>query len=138
MDRILTFATNHYILVSAFFLLWAYFFFLETRRGGETLSPQMATNLVNRDDGLILDIRKSEEFREGHIAGSINIPNDQIAERIAELEKYRDKPLVLVCNSGTTTAHAGRFLKTKGFQRVGRISGGLQGWRNENLPVVKS
>lgn len=138
MDRLLEFAMNHYVLVSAFFVLWAVFFSLESRRGGRSVSPQQATNMVNREDALIIDLRDTDEFRQGHIAGSVNIPMSQLAERIAELDKHKDKPVILVCKMGTSASLAGRQLRGRGFEQVARMQGGIQGWRADNLPVVKA
>ncbi len=115
MGNLIEFASNHYILVSAFFLLWALFFVLESRRCGQSLTPQLATNMVNQKDAVIVDLRDSDEFRTGHIAGSINIPAGQALDRIAELEKYKDKPLILTCDMGAKASHLGRQLRTKGF-----------------------
>lgn len=138
MDRLLEFVINHYILVSAFFVLWAVFFALESKRGGESVSPQQATNLVNREDARVVDLRDADEFRQGHVAGSINIPMSQFAERVAELDKFKDKPVILVCKMGTSASLAGRQLRARGFAKVARIQGGIQGWRADNLPVVKA
>ncbi len=138
MDRLLEFAMNHYVLVSAFFVLWAVFFSLESRRGGKSVSPQQATNMVNREDACIVDLRDADEFRQGYIAGSVNIPMSQWAERIAELDKHKDKPVILVCKMGTSASLAGRQLRARGFERVARMQGGIQGWRADNLPVVKA
>lgn len=138
LDRLIEFALNHYLLVSSFFVLWAVFFSMESRRGGETLSPQQATNLVNREDALIVDLRDSDEHRQGHIAGSINIPLAQLADRLAELGSNKDRPLVLVCKQGLHASAAGRQLRQQGFARVARMQGGMQGWRNDNMPVVKA
>ncbi|MDF1628774.1 MAG: rhodanese-like domain-containing protein [Alcanivoracaceae bacterium] len=138
MDRLLEFVINHYILVSAFFILWAVFFSLESKRGGKTVSPQQATNLVNREDARVVDLRDADEFRQGHVAGSINIPMSQFAERIAELDKFKDKPVILVCKMGTSASLAGRQLSARGFASVVRMQGGIQGWRADNLPVVKA
>ena len=101
--------------MSAFCLLWALFFVLESRRGGQSLTPQLATNMVNQKDAVIVDLRDSDEFRTGHIAGSINIPAGQALDRIAELEKYKDKPIILTCDMGAKASHPGRQLRGKGF-----------------------
>lgn len=138
MDRLIEFAANHYILVSAFFLLWALFFVTESRRGGQTLTPQGATNLVNREDALVVDLRDSDEFREGHIAGSINVPYKELENRLDELKKHAERPLILVCKTGTQTGPAGRLLREKGLDNVWRISGGITAWRNDKLPVVRA
>lgn len=138
MDRLIEFASQHYLLVSTFSLLLAYFFTLESRRSGKPVTPQQATNLVNREEGIIVDVRDADEFRQGHIAGSLNIPASEIADRIGELEKYRDKPLILTCKGGPSAAAAGKALKAKGFTDLKRLQGGIQGWRDEKLPVVKA
>jgi rhodanese-related sulfurtransferase len=94
--------------------------------------------MVNREEAQIVDLRDADEFRQGHIAGSVNIPMSQLSERIAELDKYKDRPVVLVCKMGTSASLAGRQLRGRGFQRVARMQGGIQGWRADNLPVVKA
>lgn len=137
MDRIFEFAANHYILVSAFFLLWTAFFFTESRRGSRPLSPQAATNMVNRQDAVIVDLRDEDDFRKGHIAGSLNVPYGKINDRISELKGYQEKPVILVCNLGSHASIAGRSLKQHGFTDLYRMRGGMQGWRNDNLPVVR-
>ena len=137
MSQLFEFASNHYLLVSAFFLLWAVFFVLESRRGGKPVTPQMATNMVNREEAVIVDLRDSDEFRAGHIAGSLNVPASQALERIAELEKYKGKPLILTCDMGSKASHLGRQLRPKGFEQLYRIQGGLNAWRSASLPVVK-
>jgi rhodanese-related sulfurtransferase len=137
MDRVIEFAGNHYILVSLFFALWVLFFITESRRAGATLTPQAATNRINRDNAVVVDIRDDDEFRKGHIAGSINIPVQKLNDRAGELEQYKDRPLILVCQNGARTGAAGRQLRGKGFDDIHRISGGLQAWRNDGLPVVK-
>ena len=62
----------------------------------------------------------------------------ELAERIAELDKHKDKPVILVCKMGTSASLAGRQLRARGFTRVARMQGGIQGWRADNLPVVKA
>lgn len=138
MDRLLEFVLSHYVLVSAFFLLWAVFFSLESRRGGQSVSAQQATNMINREDATVIDLRDADEFRQGHVAGSLNIPMSQFTERVAELDKFKDNPVILVCKTGTTATMAGRQLSTRGFAKVARMQGGIQGWRADNLPVVKA
>ncbi|UWN49541.1 hypothetical protein ASALC70_01753 [Alcanivorax sp. ALC70] len=67
MDRLIEFASNHYLLFSAFFVLWAAFFVIESRRGGKAITPQQATNLVNQKEAVIVDLRPADEYRAGHI-----------------------------------------------------------------------
>ena len=64
MDRLLEFALNHPELVVTFVVLLVLFFVLESRRGGKTVSSQQLTHLMNKEEGLVLDVRESKEYRE--------------------------------------------------------------------------
>ena len=137
MDRLIEFASNHYLLFSAFFILWAAFFVIESRRGGKAITPQQATNLVNQKEAVIVDLRPADEYRAGHIPGSLNIPASQATDRMGELERHKDKPVILTCKMGNQAAHLGRQLRGKGFAELYRMQGGVTAWRNDNLPVAK-
>lgn len=138
MGRILEFAANHFLLVSSFFILWTLFFLNEGRRGGNPLSPQQATNKINREDALVVDVRAEDEYRKGHIPGSINIPYAKLGERINELGEEKARPLIMVCNMGNHASAAGRQLKAQGFENLWRLRGGITAWRADSLPVVKA
>lgn len=137
MDRLLEFAVNHPELVGPFFVLVALFIVLETRRGGKTVSTHQLTHLVNREGALVLDVRDSKEFREGHITDARNIPFSTLKESLSQLEKFKDKPVVIVCKMGQHAGAAGRILHENGFKDVRRLSGGLTTWSSEGLPLVK-
>lgn len=135
MDRLIEFVTNHYLLVTALVVLVTLLIITESRRGGETLTPQAAVGLINRQNALVVDLRKDDDFRKGHIAGSINVPWDQLDNRLSEL-KGHEGPIVLVDDSGARTGAAGRHLRGQGIADIRRVSGGLQAWRGEKLPLV--
>ncbi|GGD98124.1 rhodanese-like domain-containing protein [Planktosalinus lacus] len=65
----------------------------------------------------IIDVRTFEEFRGGHVAGSINIPLQEIQSRIEEI-KSMNKPLVLCCASGNRSGVASQYLKTQGLECI--------------------
>ena len=137
MDRLLEFAVNHPELVGPFFVLVALFIVLETRRGGKTVSTHQLTHLVNKEGALLLDVRDGKEFREGHITDARNIPFSTLKESLSQLEKFKDKPVVIVCKMGQHAGAAGRILHENGFKDVRRLSGGLTTWSSEGLPLVK-
>ncbi len=137
MDKFIEFATNHPLLVGAFVGLWILFFYTESKRGGRSVSAQIVTNLVNRHNGLVVDVRSSEDFREGHIPGSVNVPMDRLLDRLEQIKSHQELPVILVCNMGTNATAASRQLKEHGFTQVYRLAGGIQAWRGDNLPVVK-
>ncbi len=136
MDRVIEFTLNHPYLVGSFVALLTAFIVLETRRGGKSVSPQQLTNLVNRENALVLDVREAKEFREGHITGSKNIPFAQLQSKLGELEKSKETPVILVCKMGQHAGAAGRILSTAGFKDVRRLSGGVSGWKADGLPLV--
>ena len=84
-------------LVGSFLLFLILFFRNEMSRGGRTVNAQELVNMVNRDGAVVVDVRDSTEFRSGHVVGAVNIPHASIAERLAELTRYRDKPVVVMC-----------------------------------------
>ena len=137
MDRLIEFVSNHYLLSSAFVVLAIALLLYETRRAGKTLSSRELTSMVNTDQAVVLDIRPAKDFSAGHIVDSINIPRDKIASRISELDKHKDKTLIVVCDSGMTAGSVCIELQKAGFTTA-RLSGGINGWRGDNLPTVKA
>ena len=84
---------------------------------------------------LIIDIRSPEMYAESHIPGSINIPQDDLGDRAAELPEDRDAPIVTVCNIGKFSKHATLYLKSKGYRRVQSTKGGLNEWVRKGFEV---
>jgi rhodanese-related sulfurtransferase len=120
-------------LAMAGVLLWQH----ESRKSGESLTPQQAINLLNREEGVFLDLRESAEFGKGHIANAMNIPAGKVDGRIAELDKFREKPIVLVCKMGQHSSPVGKKLRAEGYAKVYRMSGGMMEWSQLQLPLVK-
>ncbi|OUS28273.1 sulfurtransferase [Gammaproteobacteria bacterium 45_16_T64] len=137
MDRVIEFAFNHVALVGGFFGLLAAFLFLESRRGGLSVSSQQLTNLVNSEGAIVLDVRDRKEYGDGHITESKNIPFVKLEERIAELNSHKDAPIVVVCKMGQHSGAAGKILTKNGFANVRRLTGGIGTWRADGLPLVK-
>lgn len=136
MALFLEFLAQEWLLATALLVMVAMLLVHERRKAGPTLSPQQAINLTNSEQGIFLDLRDAADYRTGHIAGALHIPAGKIGERMAELEKYRDRPIVLVCKMGQQSSAAAKQLRTGGFSRVHRMSGGMTEWSNQQLPVV--
>lgn len=137
MDQFFEFVVNHWILSTLFVVLLALLLITESRKAGKSLSAQELVMLLNKDQAVVLDLRDKKEFGEGHITGSINIPFANLKDRAVELQKYKDKQIVLVDKMGQHTGMAGKILRAAGYQDVRRLAGGVTEWRNANMPLVK-
>jgi len=137
IEQIFEFLGNHYILAGVFFALLAAFVFNEGKQGGSSISTSNLVRLVNHEDAVIVDIRDSKDFGQGHIVESINMPMGSFDNRASELETKKEKPIVVVDKMGQHSSTVGRKLKKLGFENVRRLSGGMAEWSASNLPVVK-
>lgn len=136
MEQFIEFAGNHWMMVSVLLVLIALLIMDSSVKAGPTVSPQAATMLMNREDAVVLDIRDKKEFKTGHMLSAINIPQTALAGRVGELDKYKDKPVIVVCKTGQTASAASKILKDAGFEKVYRLSGGMMEWSNQNLPLA--
>ena len=139
MDRLLEYLGNHPLLAGAAGLMALAVLGYELRQrahAAAAVSPTDAVRLMN-DGAVLVDVRSSNQFKDGHINGARNVPGDQISAGAASLEKFKDKTLIVCCDSGTTSGAAARKLTELGFKQVYNLRGGLGAWRQDNLPVVK-
>lgn len=121
-------------VVSGGMLAWS---FLGSRLSGiEQADTLKATRLFN-DDALILDVREDKEYAAGHIPKAKHIPLGQLSSRIQELNKHKNKPILVTCRSGQRSARACGMLKKAGFETVFNQAGGIIAWERANLPVAK-
>ena len=137
MEQLFEFIGNHPFLVGAFLLTFALFVRNEVVRGGRVVTPQELVNLVNRDGAVVIDVRDAKEFAQGHIVDAVNVPHTALGTRVGELDKFKSKPVVVACKMGQHAGPAGTVLRKAGFENVARLKGGVTGWLNDNLPVVK-
>lgn len=134
----LAFVQNNILLViilvlSGGLLLWE----LLSRRSGREISTLLAVQLINYKDALVLDVREESEYDAGHIPNSIHIPADKIKDRMEELEKFKDKPIVVIYRSGVRSGSASATLHTNGFSLIHNLAGGIDTWEKADLPIVK-
>lgn len=139
MERLLEYATRHPLLIGgtvALALLAAAYEFSRLRSGGQAVGPIDAVRLMNQG-ALLVDVRSREEFEGGHVLDARHLPQEEVAGAGESLKKYRDKPVIVCCESGMRSGAAARVLKAQGFAKVVNLRGGLAAWRTENLPLVK-
>ena len=137
MARFLDFLVAHWILAGLWLTLATVLLAYLNSKAAKSVSPQAAAILVNRANGIFLDIRERKDYEKGHIVDAINIPLAKLNERIAELEKHKEIPLIVVCEMGHQSGEAIKILQAKGFAHVVKMFGGMGEWHAQNLPVVK-
>jgi len=105
--------------------------------GIKRLTPAQTIQVVNHEDGVIVDVCEPTEYREGRPPNSLNVPLSGFRQNVARLEKYKNRPVVVSCRSGNRSMRAAVMLRRLGFEKVFSLSGGLVGWQRDNLPVEK-
>lgn len=118
-------------VVSGGMLIWPLI-----KGSGDGISPTEATLLLNREDAVVVDVREAAEWNAGHIANAHHIAQAQLAKRMVELEKFKNRPVVVCCASGTRSSLAVATLKGAGFQKVFSLAGGIGAWTDANLPLT--
>lgn len=100
----------------------------------ERLSASFAAELLSSPQPpLAIDVRTPRERDQKHIAGSLSIPLNHLAENLEMLPK--DRPLLVYCAGGYRSSIAASLLQRSGFDSVGEIAGGIAGWEAAKLPV---
>lgn len=106
--------------------------------GIKNLTPPQLIQLMNHDDPLLIDVRGDTEFRSGHIANARHIPLSELKGRTKKLNKFKNKPTVVYCNTGAQSGSAAKILKKDGFTTVNNLGGGIRAWQAANLPISKN
>jgi len=106
-----------------FILLISIFMLTACGNNYTTINDQTAMSMIN-DGAIIIDVRTAEEYNEGHIANSINIPVDNISE----ITYAKEDKIIVYCASGVRSATAAKALVDNGYTNVYNLDGGLINW----------
>lgn len=140
MGPLAEFVTNHPLLALSVLvsLLAVILYELRLRTQGlYRLSTSDAVRLINKG-ATIIDVRKAEAFGAGHIVNARNVPLEAIEKDPGgAVDKAKNRPLLTVCDNGSSSAKAAGTLRRAGYEIVFSLRGGLSSWRGENLPLVK-
>ena len=131
MDNIFLIAVA---FVSGAMLVWP---MVRRGAGGPSVNTLEATQLINRQDALVVDVREQTEYAQSHILNSRLLPLSQLEARIGDIEKFKDKPVIVYCASGSRSSSAAAILRKSGFSNVANLSGGFAAWQQAGLPVQK-
>lgn len=137
MDQLIEFISNHPFMVAAWVLTLVMFILFERSKAGKAVTPAQATNLINKENAVIIDIRPKKEWDTGHITGAKHIPLADLDRKMDELIKYQQRPVIVVCNLGQAAGSATRKLKAAGYEKAVRLAGGMTEWKGQSLPIVK-
>ncbi len=138
MDKLLEFTSNNMLLVLALMISFFVVVFTELRRKASGLVNIEAAEVVKlvNNDALVIDLRGTEAFSRGHIVSAKNIPSDELDTKLNQLQRFKSKPIVAVCEAGVTSTKAIDTLRAAGFESVYGLKGGMAGWSQAGLPVV--
>jgi rhodanese-related sulfurtransferase len=138
MDQYFEFISNHYLLVLA--LAAVTFLLIQDLLASSFnkftgISPMIAVTKMNSDETKIIDVREAHEYIKGHIESSINIPLGKFDEQLDTLNQYKNNTIIVACQSGTRSVPACKTLTKSGFEKVFNITGGMQSWEDNKLPI---
>ena len=125
-------------LTSGALLLWP------TLRGaqgsGQAVSVPEAVRLINREKGVIVDIRDAATYAAGNATGSRHVPLDELSPTptAAALPGNKTVPVLVMCDSGVKASRAVSLLRKGGYERALSVQGGMAAWREAQMPVEKS
>jgi rhodanese-related sulfurtransferase len=133
------FVQNNILLIAVAFasgamLIWP---FVRRTAGGPWVNTLRATQMINREDALLIDVRDAAEYAKGHILGAKNVPLADLERRAAEFDKHKAKPVIVHCDTGSRATRALGVLKGRGFANVFNLAGGYGAWQQAGLPVEK-
>ncbi|MBK7472190.1 MAG: rhodanese-like domain-containing protein [Burkholderiales bacterium] len=97
-----------------------------------------ATQLINNEKAVTVDLRETKELADGKLPGAVHIPLSQLKERVGELDKFKERPLILYCARGQRSRAAGSVLGRAGFTKLFNLAGGHKAWKDAGLPLDKN
>ncbi len=141
MEQFITFAGNNGML-SAVWVALVVMIIVTTIKISmspvKQISPQDLTFLMNREQGVALDIRSEKDFNSNHILDAVSLSNEKITKNgFTSLEKHKENPIIVVCSAGISAVKTANDLHKKGFARVSVLKGGMNAWTGAGLPVTK-
>jgi rhodanese-related sulfurtransferase len=121
-------------LASGAMLLWP---LARRGAGGSQVNTLQATQMINKEDALVLDVREPVEYDKGHILNARNIPLGELDKRADELSRWKAKRVIVACATGARSGAALAVLKKHGFTNVVSLAGGVGAWQQAGLPIAK-
>jgi rhodanese-related sulfurtransferase len=140
MEQFIVFFTQHWVLSLLLVVVILAIFIYEgwaKVAGPGQISAGQAVQVINHENGVIIDLRDSATFKQGHIINAVNLPASDLAQQTKVLEKYHQKPVILISAPSQRLALVFKFLQQHNFTKVNVLRGGMRAWQEANLPVEK-
>lgn len=120
--------------VSGAMLMWP---LVRRSAGGPWVNTLQATQLMNRGDAIVIDLRPKEEYAKGHVLGARSLPLADLERRAGELDRHKAKPVIVYSGDPNRAGGAIALLRKHGFASVHNLAGGYAAWQQAGLPVEK-
>lgn len=141
MDQLIEFASNHVYLSAIWAVLVValiYTFVAGIVSPIKEVNTHEMTQLVNKQDAVVLDTRQQKDFKTGHILGARQIKQEELRQKnFSKLEKYKSKPIIVVCAMGNSARATAAAMKKEGFEQAVVLKGGMNAWQTAGLPISK-
>lgn len=111
---------------------------IQRMHGIASLAPSQCVLLVNRESGVFVDVSEPSDFKTSHITSAINVPMSMISQATPQLDKHKERPVIVVGRVPNRALKAATALRKRGFASVHLLAGGLAAWEKESLPLEKS
>lgn len=138
MEQLTQFAINHWQLWSALIVILVVIFIhelLSQKNRAKELSTSAAVEMINHENAVVIDLRDAKAFRAGHIIDSIHASAEDFNQQ--RMDKYKNKPVILVCARGLQSPTLAAKLRKEGFTQPMVLTGGIAAWQTDSLPLVK-
>jgi rhodanese-related sulfurtransferase len=136
VEEILVFAQEQALIVAALAILIFAFMRRESASAGAKLSTSEVIQAMNADKAILVDVRDSKDFDQGHVVNAMHIPHSKINASLGQLEKHREKQVIVTDALGQHSGAVARVLLKAGFTAA-RMRGGMGEWKQDGLPLVK-
>jgi rhodanese-related sulfurtransferase len=139
MQEISVFLSNHMMLSMSIALLIVLLLIVEILRSKQkknAVTPRELIQLMNHQNAVIFDIRPNDTFRKAHIIGAQSISSKDLQDNSKKIEKFKNRPIVIVCPAGIESQKIAAFLLKKEYNAMS-LAGGMRAWVESGMPVVK-
>ena len=141
-NELVSFVSRHQIISLLWVITLGYVIYYQTiiwKDGLKLLNSRDAVDMYNHDLAALVDVRTTEEFMKGHLAGAVSVSSeDLLGQKFSQVERFKDKTIVVIGKGydDVTAYKCAKNLKKKGYKSM-ILNGGMQEWTINNYPVVK-